>query len=92
MPPNRTIASAEATRIPGHLYGSLFSITYQTAVRDRPLSSIRVRPAAGDPRRGWLTAGGWAVPVALGRGGVLANKREGDGGTPRGIFRPRQLW
>jgi L,D-peptidoglycan transpeptidase YkuD (ErfK/YbiS/YcfS/YnhG family) len=61
-------------------------------VRDRPLSSIRVHSAAGDPRRGWLTADGWAVPVALGRGGILANKREGDGGTPKGTFRPRQLW
>lgn len=30
--------------------------------------------------------------MALGRGGILANKREGDGGTPRGIFHPRQLW
>jgi L,D-peptidoglycan transpeptidase YkuD (ErfK/YbiS/YcfS/YnhG family) len=30
--------------------------------------------------------------VALGRGGVLANKREGDGGTPRGTFHPRTLW
>ena len=30
--------------------------------------------------------------MALGRGGILANKREGDGGTPRGSFRPRQLW
>ena len=69
-----------------------FSITYRTTVRDRPLSWIGVRPAAGDPRRGWLTADGWTVPVALGRGGVLANKREGDGGTPRGTFRPRQLW
>ncbi len=32
-------------------------------------------------------AGGQAVPVALGRGGIIANKREGDGGTPRGTFR-----
>ncbi len=68
------------------------SITYQTTARDRPLSSIRVRTAAGDPRRGWLSADGWTVPVALGRGGILANKREGDGGTPKGSFRPRQLW
>jgi L,D-peptidoglycan transpeptidase YkuD (ErfK/YbiS/YcfS/YnhG family) len=30
--------------------------------------------------------------VALGRGGILANKREGDGGTPRGTFRPVRLW
>jgi L,D-peptidoglycan transpeptidase YkuD (ErfK/YbiS/YcfS/YnhG family) len=69
-----------------------FSITYETIVRDRPLSSVRVRRAAGDPRRGWLTADSWTVPVALGRGGILANKREGDGGTPKGTFRPRRLW
>ena len=68
------------------------SITYQASVRDRPLSAIRVRPSAGDPRRGWLTAANLTVPVALGRGGIRANKREGDGGTPRGIFHPRQLW
>jgi L,D-peptidoglycan transpeptidase YkuD (ErfK/YbiS/YcfS/YnhG family) len=33
-----------------------------------------------------------AIPVALGRGGIRANKHEGDGGTPRGAFRPRRLW
>jgi L,D-peptidoglycan transpeptidase YkuD (ErfK/YbiS/YcfS/YnhG family) len=37
-------------------------------------------------------AAGQSIPVALGRGGILANKREGDGGTPKGTFRPRQLW
>lgn len=73
--------------------GSLdLSITYQTLGRDRPLPLIRVRPAAGNPRRGWLTAGGLTIPVALGRGGIKANKREGDGGTPRGVFHPRRLW
>src|SRR5437773_401617 len=56
------------------------SITYQTTARDRPLTAIRVHRAAGDPRRGWLTADGWTVPVALGRGGILANKREANGG------------
>ena len=64
------------------------SITYKTTARDRPLVAIRVRRAAGDPRRGWLTADGWTVPVALGRGGILANKREGDGGTPKGTEQP----
>ncbi len=68
------------------------SITYRISVRDPPLSEVRIRPAAGDPRRGWLTAGGWSVPVALGRGGIRANKREGDGGTPRGTFHPVRLW
>jgi len=69
-----------------------FSITYETVARDRPVAAIRVRRAASDSRRGWLTAGGWTVPVALGRGGILAGKREGDGGTPKGTFRPLQLW
>jgi L,D-peptidoglycan transpeptidase YkuD (ErfK/YbiS/YcfS/YnhG family) len=69
-----------------------FSTAYATAALDMALSAIRVRAAAGDPRRGWLTADGWAVPVALGRGGILANKREGDGGTPRGTFHPLRLW
>src|ERR1700734_481731 len=68
------------------------SIGYSINLPDRPLSAIRIRAAAGDPRRGWLLAGGQAVPVALGRSGLIANKREGDGGTPRGTFRPRQLW
>ncbi len=68
------------------------SITYQTTARDRPVSAIRVRASAGDPCRGWLTAEGQTIPVALGRGGIIANKREGDGGTPRGTFRPRQVW
>jgi L,D-peptidoglycan transpeptidase YkuD (ErfK/YbiS/YcfS/YnhG family) len=68
------------------------SSTYKTTSRDRPLQSIRIHAAAGDPRRGWLTAAGRTAPVALGRGGVRANKREGDGGTPKGTFRPRRLW
>src|ERR1700682_2292703 len=68
------------------------SITYQRTVRDRPLTAVRIRAAAGDPRRGWLTANGQTIPVALGRGGIRANKREGDGGPPKGTSRPRQLW
>ena len=63
-----------------------------TTARDHPLAAISVHAAAGDPCRGWLTADDWTVPVALGRGGILANKREGDGGTPRGTFFPRKLW
>jgi len=53
---------------------------------------VTVRAAAGQRTRGWLTAGDQTIPVALGRGGIRANKREGDGGTPKGTFRPRQLW
>ena len=70
----------------------VISNTYRSTRADRPLSTIRIRAAAGDPCRGWLTVEDRTVPVALGRGGIKANKREGDGGTPRRTFRPRQLW
>ena len=53
---------------------------------------IEVRARPGRRSQGLLRAGLLTVPVALGRGGVLANKREGDGGTPRGIFRPVRVW
>ena len=62
------------------------------ALQKRSLSRITVRRKPGDSRRGWLTAGTLALPVALGRGGIKANKREGDGGTPRGAFRLSRLW
>lgn len=65
---------------------------YRYSRRDRPVSLIRIRATGGNSRRGWLTAPGLTVPVALGRGGIRTNKREGDGGTPRGIFHPRKLW
>jgi L,D-peptidoglycan transpeptidase YkuD (ErfK/YbiS/YcfS/YnhG family) len=68
------------------------SISYQNPPVDRQLSTIVIRAAAGNPCRGWLTADGLTIPVALGRGGIRANKREGDGGTPRGVFRPLRLW
>ena len=57
-----------------------------------PISTFFVRRKPGHPTRGWLMAGPHALPVALGRGGIKANKREGDGGTPRGRFRLRRLW
>jgi L,D-peptidoglycan transpeptidase YkuD (ErfK/YbiS/YcfS/YnhG family) len=60
--------------------------------KDTSVPMIRVRAAAGDRRRGWLVAAGLTVPVALGRGGIRANKWEGDGGTPRGTFHPKRLW
>ena len=39
-----------------------------------------------------MAAGSQRIPVALGRSGVKANKREGDGATPAGRFRPVRLW
>src|SRR3954471_16426106 len=75
-----------------HMKNKAASASYTMNRSAGPLSVIRVKPAAGKPRRGWLTAGALTIPVALGRGGILADKREGDGGTPRGTFRPRRLW
>ena len=69
-----------------------FSATCEGSPRTAPVSLIRIRPAAGNSRRGWLTADGQTIPVALGRSGIRANKREGDGGTPKGTYRPRRLW
>jgi L,D-peptidoglycan transpeptidase YkuD (ErfK/YbiS/YcfS/YnhG family) len=56
------------------------------------LSRIDVWSRAGDRRRGWLAAGSQRIGVALGRGGIKADKREGDGATPAGRFRPVRLW
>ena len=54
------------------------------------LSLLRVRPLAGNRARGWLTAGPFRVPCALGPAGIVRIKREGDKGTPAGRF--RLLW
>jgi L,D-peptidoglycan transpeptidase YkuD (ErfK/YbiS/YcfS/YnhG family) len=61
-------------------------------MRGRALSVIRVRVRPGERTRGVLLAGPLAIPVVLGRSGVRANKREGDGATPRGRFRLLRLW
>jgi L,D-peptidoglycan transpeptidase YkuD (ErfK/YbiS/YcfS/YnhG family) len=61
-------------------------------MRRTSLSQIRICGRPGRPSQGWLFAGPLAVRVALGRSGIKADKREGDGGTPRGRFRPVRLW
>ena len=55
-----------------------------------PLLRVCARPGARSS--GLLLAGPLAIPVMLGRSGIRANKREGDGATPRGRFRLRRLW
>ena len=54
------------------------------------LSQLRVRPVAGNRARGWLTAGPFRIPCALGPAGIVRIKREGDKGTPAGRF--QILW
>jgi L,D-peptidoglycan transpeptidase YkuD (ErfK/YbiS/YcfS/YnhG family) len=60
--------------------------------RNMTVSLLRVRTRTTGRTKGILLAGTLALPVALGRGGIKANKREGDGGTPRGRFRLVRLW
>ena len=55
-----------------------------------PQLDVRARPAHRSQGALWI--GPQHIRVALGRAGILANKREGDGGTPRGIFRPLRVW
>jgi L,D-peptidoglycan transpeptidase YkuD (ErfK/YbiS/YcfS/YnhG family) len=66
--------------------------TIKPTVKRAALRSIRVSARPGRNSQGWLFAGPFSVPVALGRAGIRADKREGDGGTPRGRFRPLRLW
>ena len=51
------------------------------------ISTIIVRAKPGDPTKGLLQAGRLVFPCALGRGGISADKREGDGATPLGAMR-----
>jgi L,D-peptidoglycan transpeptidase YkuD (ErfK/YbiS/YcfS/YnhG family) len=56
------------------------------------LCSVSVTSRPGLRNQGWLKVGGQSFRVALGRSGIRALKREGDGGTPKGTFRPVRLW
>ena len=56
------------------------------------LTRIDVWARPGNRRRGWIAAGPQRIAVALGRSGIKANKREGDGATPAGSFRPLRVW
>ncbi len=40
---------------------------------------------------GWLSGSAVRIRAALGRGGVTDKKREGDGGTPAGVFALRRV-
>jgi L,D-peptidoglycan transpeptidase YkuD (ErfK/YbiS/YcfS/YnhG family) len=53
---------------------------------------IDVRRRPGDRRKGLIAVGQLRIAAALGRSGITADKREGDGATPAGRFRPVRLW
>jgi L,D-peptidoglycan transpeptidase YkuD (ErfK/YbiS/YcfS/YnhG family) len=56
------------------------------------LARIFVGPVAGQRARGKMLAGPCVIPCALGGAGLLRDKREGDGGTPKGRFGLRGVW
>jgi len=56
----------------------------------RRLIRLLVRRRAGKAGCGWLSAGPFRIPCALGPAGIVRMKREGDRGTPAGRF--RLLW
>lgn len=91
-------------------HGDLFPMRSYSKKRERNgagtkirsgLKVLTVRASPLDRRKGHLAAGNLVIPCALGRGGISANKREGDGATPlgqmhilsgyfrRGLFSPR---
>ncbi|MDR3421335.1 MAG: L,D-transpeptidase family protein [Xanthobacteraceae bacterium] len=61
-------------------------------MRRTKVATIDVSVRPGRRSQGLMRAGPWCVKVALGRSGMRANKREGDGATPRGRFLPLRLW
>lgn len=57
----------------------------RSKIRERITLTVRSRP--GDRRQGLVNCGHISRPCALGASGIMAIKREGDGGTPVGCWR-----
>jgi L,D-peptidoglycan transpeptidase YkuD (ErfK/YbiS/YcfS/YnhG family) len=61
-------------------------------MRHRRISRISVSQHPLMRTRGLLVAGALRLTVAIGRGGMRVDKREGDGATPIGRFALLRLW
>jgi len=64
----------------------------KTTRKTAALSAIHIHVRPQPRSQAWLVVGRRAIRAALGRAGVKAAKREGDGATPAGEFRPVRLW
>lgn len=56
------------------------------------LSVLSVRARPGKTTKGLIRFNGLVLPCALGRGGINALKREGDGATPLAVLRPLAIF
>jgi L,D-peptidoglycan transpeptidase YkuD (ErfK/YbiS/YcfS/YnhG family) len=56
------------------------------------LANLTLRTKPGNRQQGWLSTGPHVFKVAIGRSGIKADKREGDGATPAGRYRLVRLW
>jgi L,D-peptidoglycan transpeptidase YkuD (ErfK/YbiS/YcfS/YnhG family) len=65
---------------------------YQSLMHRTTLANLNLWTKPGNRRQGWLSAGNQYIKVAIGRSGIKANKREGDGATPAGRYRLVRLW
>ena len=54
---------------------------------NQAIARIHIRAISPCSSRGLVIAGNLRLPCALGRSGVRARKREGDGATPKGAWR-----
>jgi len=59
------------------------SMLQEPSPKQRRRRMIMVRPSPTDPLKAVVSLGPVTLQAALGRGGVVSFKREGDGGTPR---------
>ena len=64
----------------------------EDSAASRRLTRITVVRSVRDRRKGFLKAGAAVFPCALGRSGIVVDKREGDGGTPRAELPLRRLF
>jgi L,D-peptidoglycan transpeptidase YkuD (ErfK/YbiS/YcfS/YnhG family) len=88
----QSVAKAQALPVPRTPIVVHSNSANQHIMHRVTLANLHVRTRPANRRQGWLAAGPWRIAVALGRSGIKANKREGDGATPAGRYRLVRLW